>query len=118
MLTFEPISVRSDATMTNTAALPAQTLRDAIPNISLEWLRGRRWFSSKGRVVESITIADWGALPLEHPAILALVLVRYAAGRDEQYFLPLIASLEQQPAGVRTPPALNIDDRGTTWFVH
>lgn len=102
----------------NTTALLQQSLRDAIPTIPLDWLRGRRWFSSKGRVIESLTVADWGALPLEQPAILALALVRYAAGRDEQYFLPLIASTEPQPAGVRVPYALAIDHNGTTWFVH
>jgi maltose alpha-D-glucosyltransferase/alpha-amylase len=104
--------------MTNMTALPPQSLRDAIPHISFDWLRGRRWFSSKGRVLESLAVADWGALPLEQPAILALAHVRYSAGRDEQYFLPLIASLEAQPSGVRVPHALTIDHNGTTWFVH
>ncbi len=103
--------------MTNTAALSPQTLFEAIPNIPFDWLRGRRWFSSKGRMIESLTVADWGALPLEQPAVLALALVRYTAGRDEQYFLPLVASSEVQP-GVEVPPALTVDHNGATWYVH
>ncbi len=104
--------------MASITELPLISLRDAIPNIPFEWLRGRRWFSSKGRTIESITVADWGAGALEHPAIVALALVRYSAGRDEQYFLPLIATQESQPPNVHVPPALTIDHRGATWYVH
>ena len=103
------------ATMTE---LPPVALHDAIPNIPFAWLRGRRWFSSKGRKIESITAADWGAIPLDQPAILALALVHYTAGRDEQYLLPLIASPEAQPPNVQVPPALAIEHNGATWYVH
>jgi maltose alpha-D-glucosyltransferase/alpha-amylase len=95
-----------------------ESLRDAIPNIPIEWLRGRRWFSSKGRTIASIAVADWGALPIDQPAILALALVRYTSGRDEQYFLPLVGSPEAQPAGVHVPPALSIGHQGATWYAH
>ncbi|HEX9440050.1 MAG TPA: putative maltokinase [Roseiflexaceae bacterium] len=98
--------------------LPTTALRDVIPNIPHAWLRDRRWFSSKGRTIASITVTDWGAVPLDQPAILAFVLVRYTAGRDEHYVLPLIASPETQPPDVHVSPALTIDQTGTTWYVH
>ena len=104
--------------MANPIGLPPSSLRDALPNIPFEWLRGRRWFSSKGRTIESIAVADWGAIPLDQPAILALALVRYSAGRDEHYFLPLVATTEPQPADVQVPPALTLDHGGATWHVH
>ena len=108
----------SDTPMASITELPPIALCDAIPNIPVEWLRGRRWFSSKGRTIESIAVADWGAVPLDQPAILALASVHYTAGHDEQYFLPLSASPESQPTNVHVPPALAIDHNGTKWYVH
>src|SRR5919202_5268168 len=105
-------------TMASMAELPPTLIHDAIPKIPFEWLRGRRWFSSKGRTLASIAVADWGTLPLEQPAIVALALMRYAEGRDEQYFLPLVAHPEAQPEGVHVPPALTIEHNGATWYLH
>ena len=104
--------------MDSRAELPPTLIRDSIPKIPFEWLRGRRWFSSKGRTLASITVADWGRVPLDQPAILALALMRYTSGRDEQFFLPLVAHSEAQPSGVHVPPALMIDHNGMTWYLH
>lgn len=104
--------------MTGNTPLPAAALRDAVPQIPFAWLQGRRWFSSKGRTVQSIMADDWGALALDRPAIVALALVRYADGRDERYFLPLVASREEQPSGVQTPPAAVVEHAGARWFLH
>jgi maltose alpha-D-glucosyltransferase/alpha-amylase len=98
--------------------LPVSVIAEALPRIGFDWLRERRWFSSKGRSLAALTLNDWGALPLSDPGVVALVEARYTSGRPEQYFLPLIASTEQQPAGVRTPPALTLEHAGTTWYLH
>lgn len=98
--------------------LPPTIFCNAIPDIPTAWFRGRRWFSSKGRTIESITVSDWGSLALEQPAIMALALVRYNTGNDEHYCLPLVASQETHPVGVQTPPSLAIEYAGTTWYLH
>lgn len=90
----------------------------AVSSLPVAWLRDRRWFSSKGRDVASLDLIDWGALPIDQPGITAIVRVRYTAGRDEQYFLPLIVMPQQQIEGVRPPPALSIAHDGATWFAH
>ncbi|HEX6288434.1 MAG TPA: putative maltokinase [Herpetosiphonaceae bacterium] len=100
------------------SALPVTAIVEAIPRLSPDWLRERRWFSSKGRALESLTVNDWGALPLSVPGVVALVEARYTSGRAEQYFLPLIASPEAQPAETRTPPALTLTHADTTWYLH
>jgi maltose alpha-D-glucosyltransferase / alpha-amylase len=104
--------------MTGNTELPAAALRDAVPQIPFAWLQGRRWFSSKGRTVQSITVDDWGVLALDRPAIVALALVQYAGGRDERYFLPLVASRDEQPDQVQVAPAGTIEHAGARWFVH
>lgn len=104
--------------MAEMTELPPTSLYEAIPKIPVDWLRGRRWFSSKGRTLASIAVADWGVLPLDQPAILALALVHYTDGRDEQYCLPLIASPEAQPSGVHVPPALALEGDDATWYAH
>jgi maltose alpha-D-glucosyltransferase/alpha-amylase len=98
--------------------LPVTVIAEALPRIGFAWLRERRWFSSKGRSLAALTLNDWGALPLPDPGVAALVEACYTSGRPEQYFLPLIATTDQQPAGVRTPPALSLDHAGTTWYLH
>lgn len=98
--------------------LPGSVIAEALPGISFEWLRQRRWFSSKGRELTALTVNDWGTLPLPEPGVIALVEARYTSGRPEQYFLPLIASREAQPAGVRTPPALTLSHDDTSWHLH
>ncbi len=94
-----------------------RALRGAVAEIPFDWLRERRWFSSKGQTLESLGVADWGVLPLEQPAIMALVVARYARGGEQQYLLPLIASREPQ-AGAQVPAATTFTDSGTTWYVH
>jgi len=91
---------------------------DALPDLPIEWLRERRWFSSKGRTVAGIEVTDWGVLPLEQPGVVAFVLVQYTQGRSEQYFLPLIADPAEQPEGARTPPAFTFTHGNTIWYVH
>jgi maltose alpha-D-glucosyltransferase / alpha-amylase len=93
-------------------------IAESLPRISADWLRERRWFSSKGRELLSLTVNDWGALPLDLPGVIALVEARYASGRPEQYFLPLIATPEAQPDGVRTPPALTLAQADGSWYLH
>lgn len=95
----------------------------AIPAIGNEWLRGRRWFSSKSRTVASISVADWGVLPLDQNAqqdmaVLALALLHYTSGPDDLYLLPLVASRDPQPPGVRSPAATTIEADGATWYVY
>lgn len=94
------------------------SLAQTIPAIPFDWLRERRWFSSKGRTLEALTVQDWGALPIEQPAVLALACARYTTGRDELYLLPLIADRAAQPSGVHTPPAAALNDGGATWYLH
>jgi trehalose synthase-fused probable maltokinase len=106
--------------------LQPAALAAAIPTIGNEWLRGRRWFSSKNRTVAAITVSDWGALPpmagaaadAHGPGILALARLRYDDGPDDLYLLPLIASRDPQPLGARTPAAATIEQDGVTWHVH
>lgn len=98
--------------------LPGSVIAEALPGIAFDWLRQRRWFSSKGRELTALNVNDWGALPLSQPGVVALVEARYASGRPEQYFLPLIATREEQPEDVRTPPALTLSHDGTCWYFH
>ncbi len=98
--------------------LPTAAVQAVIPELDREWLKARRWFSSKGQTIAAIEVTDWGALPLAEPGVLAIALVHYQSGRSEHYLLPLIASPEAQPAGTRTPPAATLTHAGTTWYVH
>lgn len=98
--------------------LPGSVIAEALPGIALDWLRERRWFSSKGRELTALNVNAWGTLPLPQPGVLALVEACYASGRPEQYFLPLIASREEQPEGVRMPPALMLSHDDTRWYLH
>lgn len=100
------------------SGLPGSVIAEVLPGIAFDWLRQRRWFSSKGRELTALTVNDWGALPLPEPGVIALVEARYTSGWPEQYFLPLIASREAQPAGVRTPPALTLSHDDTSWHLH
>lgn len=99
-------------------ACTPEMLRDAIATIPADWLRERRWFSSKGRALQSLTVDDWGALSLDQPAIIALARARYDRGRDELYLLPLLATEPALPDGGRMPPAATIEEAGTRWYVH
>jgi trehalose synthase-fused probable maltokinase len=98
--------------------LPVSAIVEAIPTLSPDWLRERRWFSSKGRSLQALTVNDWGVLSLPDPGVVALVEARYTSGQPEQYFLPLIATSEAQPAESRTPPALTLTHAATTWYLH
>lgn len=98
--------------------LPATAVQGVIPELDGEWLKARRWFSSKGQTLASIEVTDWGALPLAEPSVLAIAHVRYESGRDEHYLLPLIASSEAEPAGARTPAAATLNHEGRAWYVH
>lgn len=98
--------------------LPATALREALPTLDGEWLKQRRWFSSKGQTLASLDVGDWGVLPLPEPGIVAIVRIDYSSGRAEQYLLPLIASDTAQPKGARTPPAAELRHAGATWYVH
>lgn len=106
------------------AELSPTVLVAAIPTISNEWLRGQRWFSSKSRTVAAIAVADWGVLPeagpqAEHgPCVLALAELRYSAGPADLYQLPLIASRDPQPPGVRSAAAAMVEADGATWYLH
>jgi trehalose synthase-fused probable maltokinase len=66
-------------------------LRASLP----DWLRARRWFRSKGRVIRGVTVADAAILPVgppePGPAALALLDVEFADGGTETYLLPLAA---------------------------
>lgn len=96
----------------------------AIPTIGNEWLRGQRWFSSKSRTVAAVTVADWGLLPAEgaaaaehEPCVLALARLRYSSGPDDLYQLPLIASRDPAPPGVRSAAATSVEADGVTWYL-
>lgn len=96
----------------------------AIPLIGNEWLRGQRWFSSKSRTVAAITVADWGLLPQDAdavahgPCVLALAQLHYSSGPDDLYQLPLIASRDPAPPGVRSAAAATVEADGVTWYLY
>jgi maltose alpha-D-glucosyltransferase/alpha-amylase len=96
----------------------ATMLLEAIPRVPFTWLRERRWFSSKGESLKSLSVADWGSLPLAEPGIMALVVARYASERTEQYLLPLIAGTSADIREMQMPSALVVNDSGTTWHLH
>jgi maltose alpha-D-glucosyltransferase/alpha-amylase len=61
------------------------------------FLRAQRWFGGKGRRVESVRLADWGASPAgSSRTFLSLLEVKFADGASDLYFLPI---------GVTTGPA-------------
>ncbi|HMO56225.1 MAG TPA: putative maltokinase [Roseiflexaceae bacterium] len=91
-------------------------LCDALAHIDHAWLRGRRWFSSKGRTIASITVADWGSLPLDEPAILALLRVGYTRGRDEILLLP-VAALAAESCDPAHAALLQISHAGIQWVL-
>ncbi|MBX3412287.1 MAG: maltose alpha-D-glucosyltransferase [Pirellulales bacterium] len=71
----------------------ARLERSALPR----FLQQQRWFSTKSRTLETVTIRDWallngGALP----TILAVVDAAYSGGASESYFVPLAIALGQQ----------------------
>lgn len=100
------------------AEAPMDALLEAVAGIPFDWLRERRWFSSKGQTLELLRVVDWGVLPLEQSAIMALVVARYVRGGEEQYLLPLIASTEAQVGKSQVPAASTFNDCGVTWHVH
>ncbi len=98
--------------------LPVAALRDLIPSIGHEWLKQRRWFSSKGQTIASLDVVDWGGLPLSEPGIIAIARIGDSSGRAEQYLLPLIASGESQREGAKTPPVTKLQHQESSWYVH
>ncbi|WP_029214644.1 putative maltokinase [Kallotenue papyrolyticum] len=98
--------------------LAPSALVAALPQIPVAWLRDRRWFSSKGRQLTELTVSDWGALPLAEPAIIALARARYADGFEELLLLPLLATREALPVGVRAPAAATLTQDGVVWQIH
>ncbi|TVR71433.1 MAG: maltose alpha-D-glucosyltransferase [Sphaerobacteraceae bacterium] len=62
------------------------SLEDVLP----AYLRDRRWFGGKGRVIKSARVKD--AIPLDNTGagvFLAMVLVEYTEGNPESYAIPM-----------------------------
>ena len=60
----------------------------SLPRAILRYIRTRRWFASKARTVNTLTIRD--AVPLSRDAgELAIIDVEYTEGEPETYLLPL-----------------------------
>ncbi len=62
--------------------------RDALGRAIIEYLRGRRWFGSKARAIQSVSIRDRIAIRRES-AYITLVEVEYTDAEPEIYLLPL-----------------------------
>ncbi|HVZ59527.1 MAG TPA: maltose alpha-D-glucosyltransferase, partial [Terriglobales bacterium] len=72
---------------------------EALEELLPDFLRGRRWFSGKGRKIRSARIAN--AIPIPHEnrmSFLALVRVEYIEGDPEQYALALSFAPSQRAA--------------------
>ncbi|MGE0407404.1 MAG: putative maltokinase, partial [Candidatus Korobacteraceae bacterium] len=70
--------------------------REQFEQILPDFLRGRRWFSGKGRKIRSTRLTD--AVPVEHEyrtSYLVLVRVEYTEGDPEIYALALAFALTQ-----------------------
>lgn len=76
--------------------------RDQLQRALPDFLKARRWFGGKTRVIRSVEIAD--AIPIPRPDLAAAIVVarvNYAEGPTETYTIPLLeasSSQEGQPA--------------------
>ncbi|HEX4001558.1 MAG TPA: putative maltokinase [Candidatus Acidoferrales bacterium] len=78
--------------------------KDELQRALPDFLKARRWFGGKTRVIRSVEIAD--AIPIPHPAVAAAILVarvNYAEGPSESYTVPLLED-------AAPPAADSIDD--------
>lgn len=67
--------------------------RTALPR----FLKQQRWFSTKSRTLETVTIRDWVVLAEKGlPTILAVLDCAYWGGASESYFVPLAVATGQQ----------------------
>jgi trehalose synthase-fused probable maltokinase len=102
----------------NLSAVPKQVysdLRTQLPARLPEFLAKQRWFGGKARHIVSTEVID--IVPMQREGVEALLLVvavRYAAGRDETYAVPVV-SLEDVSSTKRDCVLLqlqNASDRG------
>src|SRR5580658_770541 len=73
------------------------------------WVPSRRWFRSKARVIESITIRERISVPLEREsAYLLLFQVNYTQGDPELYVLPLACAFDEEAGAIarETPQSI------------
>ncbi|MCX7791462.1 MAG: putative maltokinase [Chloroflexaceae bacterium] len=72
-------------------------LEQALP----AYLRPRRWFGAKSRLIKSATITDAALLPCtDGPAYLVLVAVQYTEGPAETYFVPMAYAAGERAQGL------------------
>lgn len=113
--TVEDVAARFAPVRTeDVQALPVIELADGLANL-LEgsangqfesqvlpaYLRSQRWFGGKARRVERITIADWGAMPIEGvTAFWTFLEVHFEGGSRDRYLLPLAVSTGSEAARI------------------
>ena len=73
-----------------------------LPQLLPEFLRTRRWFGGKARVIESVEIADIVPIGTWH---LVLARTKYASGPPEMYHIPL-GTVPQSPNTSRDPDSV------------
>jgi maltose alpha-D-glucosyltransferase/alpha-amylase len=66
-----------------------------------QWLPSRRWFRSKARTIESVSIREQITVPMgRQNAFLVLFEVKYTGEGSELYVLPLACAFEQKAEAV------------------
>jgi trehalose synthase-fused probable maltokinase len=84
------------------AAIDRAALADVLATAGPAWIAERRWFGSKSRTIATVTIDDVSLTP-NGPDIFALALCTLTytdGGRDDQYFLPVVATATPSPDSV------------------
>ena len=79
-------------------------LEAILPN----YIRARRWFGGKARIIQGVEIIESIPIPSENPmAILSLIRVEYTEGEAETYLLPFgFTSAEQTSPAQEIPAAI------------
>lgn len=63
--------------------------RKSLESILPTYLKQRRWFAGKGKVIRSVSIRDHLPLPGTDDTMVTFLQVSYTTGSDEMYILPL-----------------------------
>ncbi|RMH32291.1 MAG: maltose alpha-D-glucosyltransferase [Nitrospirae bacterium] len=71
------------------------------------YIKARRWFGGKARILQQVTIADALPVPQEDPiVVLSWITVEYTEGEPETYFLPFRYLTIEEAQPLADTPAL------------
>ena len=75
--------------------------RSSLGSALQEWLPSRRWFRSKARKIQSVSIREQIEVPMgKQEAFLVLFQITYVEGDSEMYVLPLACAFGKQADGI------------------